>query len=133
MGDADKPQGDLSAEFRALGENLMAIFHAAWESPQRETLQQEVEAGLANVAATLNKASAQFAQSPAGQRLRAEFKDVQERVHSGDVEAKARAELLSALRKINAELSNFAGRASASQSGDSAAKEPPDSSGAPAG
>ena len=133
MSDADKPQGDLSDEFRALGENLIAILHGAWESPQRKTLQQEIEAGLADVAATLSRASAEFGQSPAGQRLRAEFRDLQEHVHSGDVGAKARAELLAELQKINAELSKSAGRTSASQAGASAAKESPGSPGTPGG
>jgi len=96
--------GDLAAEFRNLGDNLKEMFQSAWESEERKKLQQEIEAGLAELGKSLNKTVEELKVSPAGKRLKTEVYDLQQRVRSGDVETELRDNLLSVLRKVNFEL-----------------------------
>jgi hypothetical protein len=67
-------------------------------------LQENIEAGLADFASSVNSAVEEFKVSPTGQQLRADVEDFHERVKTGDVENKARQELASLLRSINSEL-----------------------------
>jgi predicted component of type VI protein secretion system len=96
--------GDLADEFRNLGENLKTFFQTAWESEERKKLQQEIEAGMAELGKSLSQAASEFKAGPAGQQLKSDFEDLHERVRSGEVENKIRAELLSVLRTVNTEL-----------------------------
>jgi len=96
--------GDLADEFRSLGENLKTFFQTAWESEERKKLQQEIEAGMAELGRSLSQAASEFKGGPAGQQLKSDFQDLHERVRSGEVETKIRAELLSVLRTVNTEL-----------------------------
>jgi DNA topoisomerase VI subunit B len=102
----DTPENEVVNELRNLGQNLKGILQAAWESEERQKLQKEIESGLAE----LQKTVAEFAASPAGQRLKAEVHDLGERVRSGRVESQLRGDLLAALRAINAELEKAAKR-----------------------
>jgi len=96
--------GDLADEFRNLGENLKTFFQSAWESEERKKLQQEIEAGMAELGKSLTQAASEFKEGPAGQQLKTDFQDLHARVRSGDVENKIRTELLSVLRTVNTEL-----------------------------
>lgn len=98
--DTPTPENELADELRNLGHNLKGILQTAWESEERRKLQNEIQAGLAE----LQKTVADFATSPTGQRLKAEAQDLGGRVRSGQVESQLRSDLLAALRTINAEL-----------------------------
>jgi hypothetical protein len=95
---------NLTEEFRNLGKNLMEAVRAAWESPERRKLQQEIHSGLNELGATIRKEAESIGESPAGQRIKSEVKDAQQRIRSGEVEARVRDELLSALKTVNTEL-----------------------------
>ena len=98
--DTPTPENELADELRNLGYNLKGILQAAWESEERRKLQNEIQAGLAE----LQKTVAEFVTSPTGQRLKAEVQDLGGRVRGGQVESQLRSDLLAALRTINAEL-----------------------------
>ena len=100
----DEPLNELADELRALGQNLQAALKSAWESEERKKLQTEIESGLSDLARTLNQAAKDFGESPAGQTLKSDVQDFQERVRTGEVEQKVRSELLGALRAVNTEL-----------------------------
>jgi hypothetical protein len=102
--DTPTPENELADELRNLGYNLKGILQAAWGSEERRKLQNEIQAGLAE----LQKTVADFSASPSGQRLKAEVQDLGERVCSGQVESQLRNDLLAALRTINAELEKAA-------------------------
>jgi hypothetical protein len=112
MNQDDRPRGELADELRALGENLRAILQSAWESDERRRFQGELETGLGELADSLGKAARDFSESDAGQQMKAELRDLGERVRSGEVESKVRQDLTDVLRKLNDEL----GRATASWS-----------------
>ncbi len=95
---------DLADELRSLGKNLKEVLQSAWESEERKKVQQEIEAGLKDMGATLNDVATEFKQSPTAKRLREEADDLHQRIRTGEFETKARSELLNALRMANAEL-----------------------------
>lgn len=116
------PEGEVTQEFRRLGDNLTEVFRAAWESTERKKLQSEIEAGLTELGASLNKAVLEARQSPTGQRLETEVKEFGERVRSGEVEAEARKNLLSLLKELNSKIEKAAEPASKTAGGEDKAE-----------
>jgi uncharacterized protein YukE len=108
----DQPENrpDLTDEFRALGENLARTLNAFWDSPERKKLQEEIESGLTELAATLRGEAEAFQQSPAAQQFKSDVEDIRQRVQSGEAAEKAREELLKVLKTINTELDKVASR-----------------------
>jgi hypothetical protein len=104
MDEPRQPREELEEEFRNLGRNLVETLRRAWESPERQRLQQDLEAGLAEFSATIKEEASKFSQSPHGQQFKSEFEDIKQRVQNGEAEAYARQEILNALRKVNSEL-----------------------------
>ena len=104
------PSGDVLEELRELGRNLGALLQSAWDSEERKKVQQEIETGLKDVSKSLQD----LANSPTGQTIKADLNELNERLRTGEVEAKVRAEVLSALRLANEGLKKAA-----------APKEPP--------
>jgi len=103
-----KDSGDLRDEFKTLGDNFKAMLTSAWESEERKRLKNDLEAGMKELGNALNDLAGEFRASDAGETLRREVSDFSERVRSGEVEAKAREEILKALRALNAELEKAA-------------------------
>jgi len=104
---SDQPQdnpNDIAGELRQLGQNLKAALRNAWESQERQKLQQEIQHGLSELGDTLSQAAKDFGETPTGQSLKADLNDLQERLRSGEVENKVRSELLEALQTVNREL-----------------------------
>jgi len=99
---------ELGDELRALGANLRAMLHAAWESDERKRAQQEIETGLEDLARTLKSAGQEFSASPTGQRLKADVHDLHERLRTSQVDVRVREELVAALRRVNDELDKAA-------------------------
>ena len=91
------PSGDILEELRELGRNLGALLQSAWESEERKKVQQEIETGLKDVSKSLQD----LASSQTGQTIKSDLNELHERLRTGDVEAKVRAEVLSALRLAN--------------------------------
>ena len=111
------PPDDLGDEFRNLGNNLKNIFQTAWESAERKKFQQEIEAGLNEIGKSLNQAVTEIKDSPAGQQFKEEARDLHDRMRSGELESKARNELLSVLQQVNAELQKVVSPKTGSSSG----------------
>ena len=107
MTDQSNSEEDLAADFRALGNNLLGVLQAAWDRPERQKLQQEIENGLLELGATLKQASDDFSETPVGNRIKTGVDEIRARVESGQVEEVIRNDLQSALRTINTELENL--------------------------
>ena len=104
MSKTPSQQGDLSEEFRKLGSNLKEAVHAAWNSPDRQRLEGEIRTGLEHVTEALGDLAKEAAKSEAGQRFRSDLEHLEDRVKSGELEAKIRSDMLSALQNLNEEL-----------------------------
>jgi hypothetical protein len=66
-----------------------------------------------------------FTASPTGQRLKSDLDDLHQRVRTGEAEAKAREEVLKALRMVNDELKRVATHWGSSPEGDKPEQAPP--------
>lgn len=112
MSDQPQPEknteSDLANELRDLGQNIVGTLKAAWNSPERQKLQGELETGLNELANTINKELKAFAESPSGQSLKSDVEDIKEKIRTGEAEAKVRQELMDALRTANDELQRVA-------------------------
>jgi hypothetical protein len=109
----------LNEEFGTLGKNLLNLLRVAWERPERQKLQMEIEGGLNEMAETFRKEAKNFSDSQVGQRIKSDLDDLGERVRSGEVETKVRSELLGALKVINTELEKAANNLSSTAAGKS--------------
>jgi hypothetical protein len=124
MAETQKSESSLVEEFRHLGQNLIEVLHAAWDSPERKRLQQEIGEGLSDLAVTLRQEVQVFQESPTGQRLREDVEDLRQRIRSGEAEAQVRGELLTALQRVNSELAKAAERWSTTASQEEVASLP---------
>jgi hypothetical protein len=109
MSDNDQNQNktqddDIGEQLNELGKNLRETLRTAWESDDRRKLQQEIETGLTNLRDSLNQAAKDFSNSQAGQTLKEDVKDLNERWQTGEVGSKVRSEVAEALRTVNKEL-----------------------------
>jgi HD-GYP domain-containing protein (c-di-GMP phosphodiesterase class II) len=91
-------------EFRRLGDNLKENIEAFWNKPENEEFRQEIKSGLVHLGDTVNNLVQDFNESPEGKRLHAEVEDFEERLKSGQVEAKIREDVLKILGTMNLEL-----------------------------
>jgi hypothetical protein len=98
------PETDLTEELGNLGRNLGGILRAAWDRPERQKLQQEIEGGLTELGSALKKEARAVSESPMSQRIKTEVGDLGSRVRSGQAEARVREELIGALHVLNTEL-----------------------------
>lgn len=110
----NNPQGssstndNISDQLKELGKNLQQIVQSAWQSEERRKLQNEIEEGLKSMRESLNQAAQEFSSTPTGKTISDDVKDFQERWRSGEVQSKARSEIMDALRKVNDELQKAA-------------------------
>src|SRR5512135_2870660 len=95
------PNDNISDQLNELGKNLREALRSAWESEERRKLQKEIEEGMANLGASLSQAAKDFSNTPTGQSLKEDVKDMQERWRSGEMGSKVHTELVDALRKVN--------------------------------
>ena len=107
MSEEKTTDANLKEEFRNLGRNIADAARAAWDTPERQKLQSEVEAGLMEMRSTLKQEYENFNESPAGQKLKQETSDLGDKVRSQEIEGKIRSELVSALQQVNKELQNL--------------------------
>lgn len=104
MTDQETPRSEMADELRSLGKNLESFLRTMWESEERKKVQQDIQESATRVGASLNEAANQFAESEAGQQLKASVEDIHQRIESGELREKARTEMLGVLKWVNAEL-----------------------------
>jgi uncharacterized coiled-coil DUF342 family protein len=104
MTETPETKSELSDEFRKLGENLAESLKALWEHHETRQFRTEMKDGLTQLGDSLSQAVHDFSESPEGQQLQEGIEDLGEKIRTGEVEAKARNELINALSRINMEL-----------------------------
>jgi hypothetical protein len=120
MTDDPRPEGKLEDEFQILGKNLVAALRAAWDTPERKHVQEELITGLNGLGSTLKQEADNFASSPAGQQIKNGVEQVGERLRNAETQEKVRQELLNALKAANLELQKVIERWSAKAGGSDA-------------
>lgn len=104
----------ISAEFEALGKNIVTTLQAALNSEESKKLQREIENGMNEMSANFKKAMDDFSQSQTGQQLKSDLADLNQRITSGELQTKVRTEVLTALRTANVEIQKAAAKFSSS-------------------
>ncbi|GAB4578251.1 MAG: hypothetical protein Fur0022_09850 [Anaerolineales bacterium] len=104
MAEPTSQEDDLGAEFRAFGKHLEDMLRAAWERPERQQFQHEIENGLNELGNSLRQAADEFSRSEVGQRVKTGVDDLRERVERGEVDQTIRRDLGKAFRTVNQEL-----------------------------
>jgi hypothetical protein len=108
--DNKSPNESISDQLNELGKNLRDALQAAWSSEERRKLQQDIEDGMASLGASLSQAARDFSNTPTGQTIKDDVKDLQQRWRSGEVGSKVHTEVVDALRRVNDELQKAAGK-----------------------
>jgi hypothetical protein len=108
MSENTPPEGDLRDEFHNLSQNLKRIINTAWESEERKKVQNDIQNGLDELYQAINQMIDEFKVSDTGKKFVKEVDDFGERLRSGEVRDQAHEEILTALKKMNAELEKAA-------------------------
>ncbi len=104
MTENTNPRPDIADEFRELGENLKNMLQSAWQSEEAQRLRDDIKLGMEALTQSAVEAIEGFDSGETGQRIKEEVGDFKNRVESGEVETKARAEISRMLRALNGEL-----------------------------
>ena len=97
---------EIGRQFHMLGEGLANTFRAMWEKEENQQRLQEIRSGLNDMANQVSEAVKDTANSPEGQKFRAELGAAASNIKSSAVQASeaARPHLIAALQQVNNEL-----------------------------
>ncbi len=104
MSDPTRDESDLVGEFRQLTQNLKTAMQAAWDSPGRHQLQEDLKVGAEDMRQTFSQLASDFSKSETGQQLKSDLEKLGDRAKSGELETQIRAELVGLLQRVNKEL-----------------------------
>ena len=109
-----QPEGDLNEEFHNLGQNIKDALNTAWNSDERKKVQTNIQDGLNDLGNAINNLINDIQTSDVAKKVGKEVDQVGECLRSGEVKEKTREGVLSALKKMNAELEKAADKFSSS-------------------
>jgi hypothetical protein len=97
---------DVGQQFQELGESLAQAFRSAWEDEQNQRRLQDMRSGLESMVREVGQAIDDTANSPQGQKIRAEAGRTVEALRSAGEQTaqEVRPQLINALQQLNAEL-----------------------------
>jgi len=104
MDDQSPSDENVTDEFKKLGKNLFTFIKTAWESQESQNIQHEIQDGVNELGQSLKVEFDNFTNSPAGQKIKSDLHEFQEKVSTGEIEAKFRSDLANSLNAINQEL-----------------------------
>lgn len=104
MDDQSPWEENVTDEFKKLGKNLFTFIKTAWESQESQNIQNEIQDGVNELGNSLRVEFDNFTNSPSGQKIKTDLQEFQEKVSSGEIEAKFRSDLANSLNAINQEL-----------------------------
>lgn len=107
---ADVQSPDVSAELREFGKQFADTIRTAWNSAERQRLENELREGMRSFADEVDKAIQEIKTSPAANRVKSEAANVGERVQGSDVGHKARAGVAQGLQRLSEQLGKLAER-----------------------
>ena len=106
-----KEYQDLLDELARLSDKVVQVVQAAWSSPERQRMQEDVRKGVNSVAKNLEQSIKRAGESPAAQDLREQTKDVaediNERMQRSDVVKDLTTGLAQGLRSLGDKLDEW--------------------------
>lgn len=115
---SEEKDDSIAKEFRNLGKNLADAARAAWDNPERQRLQSEIESGLSEMGSTMRQEYEHWQESPSGQKVRKDVTNLSDRIRESDVENRVRNEMITVLHQLNQELENLKSRWTAEDEGE---------------
>jgi len=107
MNDTPKNE-DFFDEIRTLGKNIRGFLSAAWNSQERNDLEQAIHGNLEEIGDTLNQAANDFLASENGQQIKKDIDDLKSRAENGELQKQIRQDLHEALSLISNHLETAA-------------------------
>ncbi len=99
---------DIAAELAEVGRKLRETIATAWNSQERQQIQQEVQEGLHRLSAELEGAVETVRSSEAGQKVETGAKQIRDDIQSGKVSDDVRHGIINGLRAISGALDKLA-------------------------
>ena len=109
MTEENKTNSEIKDAFKDLGKNLKKAVNSAWDSEERTHVQEQIEYGFSDLGSALETFVQDVSNTDAGQKLKDGVEDFGERLRSGEVEQKAKAELVKAIDYLNEQLDKLSG------------------------
>lgn len=103
-----KPQGDVAAEMKRLGRQFAETLQAAWNSEERQRLEEEVRQGMKSFAGEVDKVIREAKESQAADKVKEEAVHIKERVEAAELGRKARSGVVQGLQWLSEELGRLA-------------------------
>jgi len=110
MTEENKTNSEIKAAFIDLGKNLKNAVNTAWDSEERTHIQEQIEYGLSDLGSALETFVTDLSTSEQGQKFKDGVEDFGERLRNGEVEEKAKADLVKTLEYLNTQLDKLSGK-----------------------
>jgi len=104
MSEENSNKDNFTEEFHNLGVNIAGAIRAAWDTPERKRLQDDIVNGVTELGLTLKQEADHLANSPTGRQLKTDVEVLGERMRSTETHEKIRGEIVSVLQSANAGL-----------------------------
>jgi hypothetical protein len=121
---ADAKELDVVAELQDLGRQFAETVRKAWNSQERQRIENEVREGVKSFADEVDKAIREVKEAPVTSRVREEAEQVVSKVETTEVARKARLGLVQGLQWLSEELGKLAEQFTPSESGGGAESSP---------
>jgi len=100
----EEKSNTIRQEFKELGQNIRDVFGNAWESKEKQKLQDDLKNGLNDLGDALGKLTSDLRVKDFTQKMVDGVEGLGERVRNGEIENKTKGDILNALEKINQSL-----------------------------
>lgn len=108
MSEQNAQQSSIERELNKLGENLVNLFRAMWESEERKSIEREVTANLEQLNARMNEMVEKVRANKVAANLKQGVKEAWETAHGPQILNELQAGLADVLHKLNEEIAKRA-------------------------
>lgn len=107
---ADKTKRDISGELKDLGRQFADTVQSAWNSEERQRVENEIREGVKSFVNEVDKAIHEAKESQAAAKVKEEAVEIKTKIETGDLGRKTREGLVQGLQWLSEELGKLAGQ-----------------------
>lgn len=107
MTEEQKPDSQVMDELHSLGNQLVTALKSLWDSDESRKLRQEIGDGFVELGKQIDDAVKSAQDSETAREFKEQIKETVDKARESDVAGQMERNLVSGLRKLNAELSKF--------------------------
>jgi protein subunit release factor A len=107
---AETKTPNISQELQNLGRQFAATLEAAWNSQERQRMEQELREGLNYFSDEVSKVATDVSTSPAAKKVKEEASEIKGKVETSDLGRKSRTIFAQSLARLSDELSKLSVR-----------------------